>query len=129
MELKKVATQGAPNAIGPYSQAMVVGDFVFCSGQVAMAPGGTDWVGGTVAEQTRLVLANLKAVLEEAGSSLDHVAKTTVYLTDMDHFPELNDVYAEVFGDSRPARATVAVRGLPKGALVEIDAVAAIARK
>lgn len=129
MEFKKVATAGAPNAIGPYSQAVVLGDMVFCSGQVAMAPGGTDWVGGTVAEQTRLVLSNLRAVLEEAGSSLGLVAKTTVYLTNMEHFPELNEVYAEVFGDARPARATVAVRGLPKGALVEIDAVAAISPK
>jgi 2-iminobutanoate/2-iminopropanoate deaminase len=124
MTLQKVATDAAPQAIGPYSQAVISADLVFCSGQIAMLPGGTEFPGGDVAAQARRALENLRAVLEEAGSSLALVVKTTVYLTDMDHFSELNEVYAEFFGDSCPARATVAVSQLPKGALVEIDAIA-----
>ena len=124
MSLEPIATDGAPQAIGPYSQAIVAGSLVFCSGQIAMTPGTTNLEAGDVAAQTRRALENLKAVVESAGSSLSAVAKTTVYLTTMDHFPAVNEVYAEFFGASRPARATVAVAGLPKGALVEIDAVA-----
>lgn len=124
--IEQVATLHAPAAIGPYSQALVSHNLVFCSGQVALEPGeGGQLQGGSdVAEQTRRVLDNLAAVLRAAGSSLHQVVKTTVYLTDMAHFAAMNQVYAERFGNHRPARATVAVAGLPKGALVEIDAVA-----
>lgn len=120
-----VATAKAPEAIGPYSQAIVAGGFVFCSGQVALEAGaGGKLVGVNVAEQTGRVLENLAAVLAAAGSSLQKVVKTTVWLTDMAHFAAMNQVYAERFGAHRPARATVAVVALPKGALVEIEAVA-----
>jgi len=123
--LEPVATAAAPEAIGPYSQAIVAGGLVFCSGQVALEPGaGGKLVGRDVAEQTKQVLANLAAVLAAAGSSLQKVVKTTVWLTDMAHFAAMNQVYAERFGAHRPARATVAVVALPKGALVEIEAVA-----
>ena len=125
MMLEIVATDGAPSAIGPYSQAIVANGFVFCSGQVALEPGaGGRFEGGDAAAQTRRALANLAAVLEKAGSGRDRVVKTTVYLTTMDHFAAMNAVYAEFFGNYRPARATVAVAGLPKGALVEIEAIA-----
>ncbi|MSR45937.1 MAG: hypothetical protein EXS13_02530 [Planctomycetes bacterium] len=124
--VEHVVTPHAPDAIGPYSQALVVQGFIFCSGQVALEPGsGGKLQGGVdVAEQTRRVLDNLGAVLKAAGSSLHQVVKTTVYLTDMANFAAMNQVYAERFGDHRPARATVAVVGLPKGALVEIEAIA-----
>lgn len=119
-----VSTEGAPKAIGPYSQAVVAGGVVYCSGQIAMTPGTTDFEDGDVVAQTQRVLANLAGVLEASGSSPDKVVKTTVYLVDMADFPKVNEVYAEFFGDARPARATVAVHQLPKGARVEIDAVA-----
>lgn len=118
-----VRTPHAPPAIGPYSQAIKAGDLVFCSGQIALKPDGTLQAGGVAAE-TRQVLANLKAVLEAGGSSLDRVVKTTVYLTTMDDFAAMNEVYKEAFGAHAPARATVAVAGLPKGVKVEIDAIA-----
>ncbi len=121
-----ISTDSAPAAIGPYSQAIKAGGLLFCSGQIALPPGGGDVVAGGVPAETRQVLTNLKAVLEAGGSSLDRVVKTTVYLTTMDDFAAMNGVYAEVFGDARPARATVAVAGLPKGVAVEIDAVAEI---
>jgi 2-iminobutanoate/2-iminopropanoate deaminase len=125
MAREVVATPAAPDAIGPYSQAIVVDGLVFCSGQVALEPGSSGrFVGGDVAVQTRRVLENLSQVLQAAGSGLAKVVKTTVYLTNMDHFAAMNQVYAEFFGSHRPARATVAVAALPKGALVEIDAVA-----
>jgi len=125
MDLIPVATDRAPAAIGPYSQAIQAGGMVYCSGQIALAPGGGALVGDDVATQARQVLANLTAVLEAAGSSLGRVVRTTVYLASMDDFPVVNEIYAEAFGDHRPARATVAARSLPKGALVEIDAIAA----
>lgn len=125
MMFEIVATDGAPSAIGPYSQAIVANGFVFCSGQVALEPGaGGRFEAGDVAAQTRRALANLGAILEKAGSGRERVVKTTVYLTTMDHFAAMNAVYAEFFGAHRPARATVAVAGLPKGALVEIEAIA-----
>ncbi len=119
-----ISTPEAPQAIGPYSQAIVASGLVFCSGQVALKPGTTELLSGGVADQTQRVLQNLKAVLEASGSSLRRVVKTTVYLTTMEHFAAMNEVYAQFFGDCRPARATVAVHQLPKGALVEIDAIA-----
>ena len=130
MGLKSVSTPDAPEAIGPYSQAVLASagpnGWVFCSGQVALEPGkgGTLVGAGDVGAQTRRALQNLAAVLKEAGSSLAQVVKTTVYLTDMAHFAAMNAVYAELFGENRPARATVAVAGLPRGALVEIEAIA-----
>ncbi|HZO09303.1 MAG TPA: Rid family detoxifying hydrolase [Myxococcota bacterium] len=129
MGLQSVSTTGAPEAIGPYSQAVIASGgpngWVFCSGQVALEPGKAGaLVGADVGAQTRRALQNLSAVLEEAGSSLSRVVKTTVYLTDMANFTAMNQVYAELFGTHRPARATVAVAGLPRGALVEIEAIA-----
>jgi 2-iminobutanoate/2-iminopropanoate deaminase len=123
--IQSVATEQAPQAIGPYSQAIVAGGLVFCSGQVALEPGASGKLEGSdVAAQTRRALKNLAAVLAAAGSGPDRVVKTTVFLTSMDHFPGMNQVYAEFFGTHRPARATVAMTALPKGALVEIEAIA-----
>ncbi len=123
--MNAVQTDGAPKAIGPYSQAIVANGFVFCSGEVALDPSGT-MNTGSVAAQTRQALANLSAVLGAAGSSLGKVVKTTVYLKNMGDFAEMNGVYAEVFGGHAPARATVEVARLPKDALVEIDAIALV---
>ena len=120
-----VKTEAAPAAIGPYSQALrLPGGLVFCSGQIALDPATGQVVGEGVAEQTRQVLRNLAAVLEAAGGSLGTVVKTTVYLVDMNSFSEMNRVYAEAFGEHRPARAAVEVSRLPKDAVVEIEAVA-----
>ena len=119
-----VATNNAPGAIGPYSQATVVGNLVFTAGQIALDPATMEMVGSDVAQQTEQVLSNLRAVLEAAGAGLGSVAKTTVYLADMADFQAMNEVYARHFGDHRPARAAVEAAALPKGARVEIDAVA-----
>ena len=124
--MNAVHTEAAPKAIGPYSQAIVANGLVFCSGQVALDPATGALNPGYVAVQTRQALANLKAVLEAAGSSLHRVVKTTVYLADMDDFAEMNAVYAEIFAGHAPARATVEVARLPKDALVEIDAIALV---
>jgi len=123
-ELKPVATPNAPAAIGPYSQAMIAGDLVYCSGQIAIDPATGQLQNGSVAEQTRLVLSNLQAVLEAAGSGMDRVIKTGVFLRDMNDFAEMNAVYAEAFGAWRPARAAVEVSRLPKDVAVEIEAIA-----
>jgi 2-iminobutanoate/2-iminopropanoate deaminase len=122
--LNTVATDKAPKAIGPYSQAIVTDDTVYTAGQVALDPKTGELVGATVAEQTEQVLQNLTAVLAASGSSLGQVVKTTVYLADMADFAAMNDVYARHFGGHRPARSTVQAAGLPKGARVEIDAIA-----
>jgi 2-iminobutanoate/2-iminopropanoate deaminase len=119
-----ISTDSAPKAIGPYSQAVTSGDLVFCSGQVALDPRTGQLVGADVAAQTRQVLDNLAAVLSAAGSGLDQVLKTTVFLASMDDFAAMNEVYATYFPRTRPARATVAVKTLPRNALVEIDCVA-----
>jgi len=119
-----VSTPDAPKAIGPYSQAIVAGTMVFTAGQVALDPATMELVPGGVAEQTDRVFRNLFAVLAAAGTDFAHVAKTTVYLVDMADFAAMNEVYARHFGAHRPARSTVAVAGLPKGARVEIDVVA-----
>ena len=126
MSLTVVSTPGAPKAIGPYSQAIVHGGLVYTAGQVALDPATMELVVGGVAEQADRALTNLTAVLAEAGSGLDRVIKTTVYLVDMADFGAMNEVYARHFGDHRPARSTVAVAGLPKGARVEIDVIAVI---
>lgn len=118
-----VQTPKAPSAIGPYSQAVTVNGMVYTSGQIALTPEG-EMVENDVVLQTKQVLKNLSAVLEAAGSGLDRVIKTTIYLNDMDDFTTVNKIYAEAFGDHKPARSTVAVETLPKNALVEIDAVA-----
>jgi 2-iminobutanoate/2-iminopropanoate deaminase len=125
-ELKSVHTDGAPAALGPYSQAIVTEGFVFASGQVGMDPVTGEVVEGGVTEQTDRVLTNLRAVLEAAGASMSTVVKATVFLTDMGTFAEMNEVYAKHFGDHRPARAAVEVAGLPKGVDVEIEAVARV---
>lgn len=120
-----VATNNAPQAIGPYSQAMKHGGMIFTSGQIALRADGT-FLDGTIAEQTTQVLTNLSEVLKEGGSGLDKVLKTTVFLSDIENFTPMNEVYAKFFGDHKPARSTVAVRTLPKNALVEIECVALI---
>jgi len=125
MEKKIIATDAAPGAIGPYSQAVTAGGFVFCSGQIPLDPATGEMVGGDVAAATERVILNLQAVLAAAGLGLDDVVKTTVYLSSMSDFAAMNEVYAKYFGSSRPARATVQAAALPRGALVEIDAVAA----
>ncbi len=122
--MQTVHTSAAPAAIGPYSQAVVAGDLVFCSGQVALDPGTGELVGSTARAQTERVMRNLAAVLEAAGSSLGSVVRSTIFLADMDDFATVNEVYAAALGEHRPARATVAVRTLPKNALVEIDCIA-----
>jgi 2-iminobutanoate/2-iminopropanoate deaminase len=119
-----VATNAAPKAIGPYSQAVVVDGTVYTAGQISLDPKTGEVVGKTTAEQTEQVLKNLAAVLAGAGSELGMVVKTTVYLADMADFPAMNEVYAKHFGDHKPARSTVQAAGLPKGARVEIDAIA-----
>jgi len=122
--LNAVATDKAPKAIGPYSQAIVADNVVYTAGQVALDPASGELVGKTVAEQTDQALKNITAVLAAAGSSLGQVVKTTVYLADMADFAAMNEVYAKHFGGHRPARSTVQAAGLPKGARVEIDAIA-----
>jgi 2-iminobutanoate/2-iminopropanoate deaminase len=124
MQMRTIATDGAPKAIGPYSQAVAAGELIFCAGQVALDPASGESVTGDVRAQTERVLENLSAVLAAAGSDLRHVVKTTVYLVDFNDFAAMNEVYAARFGDHRPARATVGVSALPKGLRVEIECVA-----
>ncbi|HKP81575.1 MAG TPA: RidA family protein [Pyrinomonadaceae bacterium] len=123
---QRIQTENAPAAIGPYSQAIKAGGFVFVSGQVGFDPQTGQFVAGGIAEQTEQVLKNLSAVLEAAGSSLDQVVKTTVFLADMKEFAEMNEVYARYFSEPPPARATVAAAGLPRDARVEIEVVALV---
>jgi len=120
-----IQTSKAPSAIGPYSQATVVNGMVYTSGQIALLPNGSDeLLSKDVATQAKQVLSNLKEVLEAAGSSMDKVIKTTIFIADMDDFVTINEIYESFFIDHKPARSTVAVKTLPKNALVEIDAVA-----
>ena len=123
--MKVVQTSAAPAAIGPYSQGIIWGKVVFTSGQLPLMPGTGDMAGTTIEGQTEQVIKNLKAVLEAAGSSLKHVVKTTCFLADMSDFSAFNDVYAKHF-TGKPARSTVAVKELPKNALVEIEAIATL---
>lgn len=118
-----IATTNAPQAIGPYSQAIVSGNLMFTSGQIALQSDG-NFLEGDVTVQTRQVLLNLSAVLEAGGSCLANVVKTTIFLTNMDDFQRVNSVYGEFFKDHKPARSTVAVKALPRNALVEIEAIA-----
>ena len=124
MERQAIRTDTAPKAIGPYEQAIKTDGYIFTAGQIPIDPTSGNLVPGGIAEQTRQVLENLKAVLEAAGSSIDRVVKATVFLKNMADFPAMNEVYAEYFAGAKPARSTVAVAELPKGALVEIDLVA-----
>ncbi len=129
MERTPISTPGAPRAIGPYSQGIAsTGErLIFCSGQIALDPGSGEMVGaGDVRVQTRRVLDNLSAVLSAAGASFDHVVKTTIYLADLADFGHVNEIYGGYFQKAPPARATIQVAGLPKGALVEIDAIAVV---
>lgn len=124
--MKVLHSEKAPAALGPYSQAIVAGDFVFASGQVPIDPATGAFVEGGIKEQTRQSLTNVSNVLAEAGIDLCHVVKTTVFLSDMDNFAAMNEVYGEFFTAPYPARSAVAVKALPKGALVEIEVVATL---
>lgn len=124
--MKSIATSNAPRAIGPYSQAVITGNLVFCSGQIPLDPETMEIVGDTITEQTNRVFLNLAGLLEAAGSGLQQVVKTTVYLKDMSEFAAMNEEYARHFGDHRPARAAVEVARLPKDVRIEIDAIALI---
>jgi 2-iminobutanoate/2-iminopropanoate deaminase len=127
MAITPVSTPGAPRAIGPYSQGIRAGGFLFTAGQVGFDPASGELVDGGISEQTERVLQNIRSILESAGADLSQVVKTTVFLVDMADFAAMNEVYARAFGDHRPARSTVAVASLPRGARVEIEAVAALA--
>ncbi|HYY25702.1 MAG TPA: RidA family protein [Candidatus Udaeobacter sp.] len=124
MNRETVHTDQAPKAIGPYAQAIKTNGFVYTAGQIPIDPSTGNIIDGGVTEQTRQVLENLKAILQAAGSSLDQVVKATVFLKQMSDFAAMNDVYATYLGGAKPARSTVAVAELPRGALVEIDLVA-----
>lgn len=119
-----IHTDAAPKAIGPYSQAIRAGDYLFCSGQIPLDPASMQLVEGDIEAQTRRALTNLQNVLEAAGSGLSRVVKTTVFMSDLSEFARMNAVYGEFFGDSPPARSTVQVAALPRGAKIEIECIA-----
>jgi 2-iminobutanoate/2-iminopropanoate deaminase len=121
-----IATDRAPTAIGPYSQAIKAGSLLYCSGQIPLDPATGSLVEGDIAAQTRRVFANIEAILSAAGTGLDRVVKTTVFLADMSDFAAMNEVYATYFGSPAPARSTVAAAGLPKGARIEIEVIAQV---
>lgn len=124
--MKQVHSDAAPKAIGPYSQAVVAGGFAFASGQIPLDPATGQLVAGDIGAQTRRVFANIEAVLAAAGTSLAKVVKATVFLTDLSHFGAVNAIYEEAFGGAKPARSTVQVAALPRGAQVEIEVVALV---
>ena len=124
MDLRVVSTEKAPKAIGPYSQAIVTGDLIFTAGQIGIDPATGEIVGGEIKLQTARVLDNMAAVLEAAGSGLDKVLKCTVFLADFAEFEAMNEVYAQRFGQHRPARSTVGTSALPRGARIEIECIA-----
>jgi 2-iminobutanoate/2-iminopropanoate deaminase len=124
MTIRSVHSDAAPRAIGPYSQALVANGLVFVSGQIPLDPATGQVVSGDIADQTRRVLENLKAVLTAAGSSLDQTLKVTIYLVDLGHFMTVNRLYEDAFGAHKPARSTVQVAALPRGVQIEIDVVA-----
>jgi len=128
IEVKKViiSTEEAPSAIGPYSQAVKAGHFLFVSGQLPINPEPGDLVGGSIKEKTGMVIENIKVILEKAGADLDSVVKTTIYLTDMSDFSAVNSIYTRYFGNSLPARSTMQVAALPKGAEIEMEVVALV---
>ena len=121
-----ISTKQAPAAIGPYSQAIQVGNLVYTSGQIPIDPATGTFVEGGIKEQTRQSLTNIKAILEEAGTSMSNVVKTTVFMADMNDFADMNAIYAEFFSEPYPTRSAVAVKTLPKGALVEIEVIAEV---
>ena len=123
MKKKVIQTEKAPKAIGPYSQAIRTDAFIFTAGQIGIDPTTGELISGAVEEQTRQALSNLRNVIEAAGSNMDNVVKTTVFLKDMADFPKMNAIYAEFLGENPPARSTIAVAALPKGGLVEVEAV------
>ena len=122
--MNAISKKKAPAAIGPYSQAIRVGNLIYTSGQIPLNPATGAFVEGGIKEQTRQALTNIKAILEEAGTSMDNVVKTTVFMANMDDFADMNAVYAEFFTEPYPARSAVAVKTLPKGALIEIEVIA-----
>lgn len=124
--LATIHTDKAPKAIGPYSQAVKCNGFVFVSGQIPINPATGELLAGTAGEKTKLVMENIGRILEEAGTSFDKVVKTTIYLTDLNEFDEVNKIYGEFFSSHKPARATVQVARLPKDVSVEIDAIASL---
>jgi 2-iminobutanoate/2-iminopropanoate deaminase len=124
MTIRRIETSEAPAAIGPYSQGIVAGQFLFTAGQIALDPATGQLIDGGIEDQTERVLRNLSAILESAGTNWAQVVKTTVYLQDLTHFPTVNEIYGRWIGEARPARSTVQVAALPRGALVEIDAIA-----
>ncbi|MBP5257915.1 MAG: RidA family protein [Prevotella sp.] len=124
--MKAISTQKAPAAIGPYSQAIKVGNLVYTSGQIPIDPSTGNFVEGGIKEQTRQSLTNVQAILEEVGLTMGNVVKTTVFMADMNDFAEMNAIYAVFFSEPYPARSAVAVKTLPKGAVVEIEVVAAV---
>ena len=126
--MDKISTDKAPSAIGPYSQAVRAGQFVFCSGQIGMDPATGKLIGADIESQTRQVMQNLRSVLTAARLDLNHVAKTTIFLVNLEDFSSVNEIYGAEFGEHKPARATVQVAGLPLGALIEIECVAYIAK-
>lgn len=126
MSKKVISTKDAPEAIGPYNQAVAAGGFLFCSGQVPLDPSTGELVSGTITEETKRSLDNLTAVLRAAGTDWDNVVKVTAYVTDMGDFVEFNEAYAAYVGDQPPARATVGVSALPKGARVEVECIATV---
>lgn len=129
MPLKKISTDKAPSAIGPYSQGIVANGFLFTAGQIPLDPVAGKIVEGGIVEQTEQVMKNLQEVLGAAGANWGDVVKTTVFLQDLAHFPTVNEVYGKWLGDARPARSTVQVSALPRGAMVEIDAIAVVGSK
>jgi 2-iminobutanoate/2-iminopropanoate deaminase len=129
MALKQISTDKAPSAIGPYSQAVLANGFLYTAGQIALDPASGKIVDGGIVEQTERVMENLQEVLKASGVSWADVVKTTVYLHDLAHFPTVNEIYGRWLGGSRPARSTVQVSALPRGALVEIDAIAAVSSR
>jgi 2-iminobutanoate/2-iminopropanoate deaminase len=126
MKLKAIVTDRAPAAIGPYSQAIQAGNLLFCSGQIPLDPRTGEIVAGGIREQAELVMNNIAAVLSAAGAGFDDVVKATIYLVDMQDFGVVNEVYGSCFSGHKPARSTVAVQGLPRGVLVEIEIVASV---
>ena len=129
MPSKKISSEKAPSAIGPYSQGIVSNGFLFTAGQIPLDPASGKMVEGGIVEQTERVMQNLQEVLRSAGVTWNDVVKTTVYLHDLSNFPTVNEVYGKWLGDARPARSTVQVTALPRGAMVEIDAIAAVGSK
>lgn len=125
-ELRRIQTDQAPHAIGPYSQAIVSGNLIFTAGQIPLDPRTGELIGGDIREQTQRVLENLEAILKAAGASLQSVVKTTVFLADMGEFAAMNEVYTRHFGEHKPARSTVQAARLPRDVKVEIDAIAAL---